>query len=362
MSERYLTDVATRHQVMLERLKTGEWRFLRSYIERLEAIVRDRLRQSDSLTAFSLGRLRAFERQIAASMQAPIEEMRTEWRTRLAAIAVSEADFEVQALRQLDTAVVFQAPVPEQVAAAAFAAPMAARGVTGDALLGTFFSRWESDSVDRVLGQISIGAATGQTNAQIERAIRGTVADNFRTGTLAAIRRAGESMVRTSVQHVSQTARQATWSANRDIISGVRWVATLDSRTTDQCASLDGQVFPVDSGPRPPIHVGCRSTTVPVLRGALAELSRDGTRAARDPDDRRRIEQVPASQTYYGWLRQQPDAFQNEAIGPTRAQLLRQGGLSAEQFADLQLGRNFQPLTLDEMRARNPAVFERAGL
>lgn len=50
------------------------------------------------------------------------------------------------------------------------------------------------------------------------------------------------------------------------------------------------------------------------------------------------------------------------AIGTTRAKLLRSGGLSAERFAELQLGTNFQPLTLDEMRRLEPKAFARAGI
>ena len=66
--------------------------------------------------------------------------------------------------------------------------------------------------------------------------------------------------------------------------------------------------------------------------------------------------------TYYEWLKTQPTQFQNTALGPTRAKLFKDGGISADEFARLNLGRDFEPLTLDEMRAKMPEVFERANL
>jgi hypothetical protein len=49
-------------------------------------------------------------------------------------------------------------------------------------------------------------------------------------------------------------------------------------------------------------------------------------------------------------------------IGPTRGKLLRDGGLSARRFAELQLGKTFEPLNLKEMRKLDPLAFRRAGL
>ena len=66
--------------------------------------------------------------------------------------------------------------------------------------------------------------------------------------------------------------------------------------------------------------------------------------------------------SYYDWLKQQPAAFQDKAIGPVRAKLFREGGLSIERFSELQLDRNFSPLTLVQMKALEPLAFERAGI
>ena len=145
------------------------------------------------------------------------------------------------------------------------------------------------------------------------------------------------------MNHVSSQSREAVYSENESLVKGVQYVATLDTRTTDICADLDGQIFKVDEGPRPPQHINCRSTTVPVLR-SWKELGIDlkeappGTRASMNG-------QVAEGTTYGQWLKSQSTSTQNEALGPGRAKLFRSGAVSIHQFVD-STGRT---LTLDEL-------------
>jgi hypothetical protein len=97
---------------------------------------------------------------------------------------------------------------------------------------------------------------------------------------------------------------------------------------------------------------------VPVLRPPFDALDEGGTRIAKGPDG---SEIVPAEMTYYEWLKTQPAGFQDDAIGPVRGRLLQEGGLTAKQFSDWNLGTNFTPLTLDEMKAKEPEVFDRVA-
>lgn len=154
---------------------------------------------------------------------------------------------------------------------------------------------------------------------------------------------------------IAAVARQAVAEANGDIVAGVRMVATLDSRTSSVCRSLDGRVFPVDSGARPPFHINCRTSFVLVLKAEYAGREAQGKRASAGGA-------VSDGLSYYEWLGKQPAAFQDEVLGRTRGALFRRGGLSAKQFADLQLDRNFRPRTLDELRELIPEAFRQAGL
>jgi hypothetical protein len=60
--------------------------------------------------------------------------------------------------------------------------------------------------------------------------------------------------------------------------------------------------------------------------------------------------ELERDQAYGAWLKAQPAAVQDAALGATRARLFREGGLAVDRFVD-PAGR---PLTLDEL-ARTPA-------
>jgi SPP1 gp7 family putative phage head morphogenesis protein len=115
------------------------------------------------------------------------------------------------------------------------------------------------------------------------------------------------SLVRTSVNQVSNTASQETYKANSLVTKAYRYVATLDSRTTVLCASKDGKIFPYQEGPMPPLHFNCRSTTVPVIDwdgleqkyGIVPPEKIEGVGAAK----RSSIDgPVPANERYGDWL------------------------------------------------------------
>lgn len=352
VSER-LIEQTTRHQVHLERLKSGEANQWTSFLQQIDRSIRERLAKHD-LTAFSRSRLERLVSSVNAMLDEIYGEYRGELNIHLQDLADYEAGFEARSLAKatVDT-VEFVVPASTQVHAAIMAQPLSVRGADGGKLLTAFIRDWTTVERKRVSHAIRQGFFEGKTTAQILTDIRGTQANAFRDGILAVNDRHVRTMVRTAVQHVASVARFETWNANSDFITGYQWISTLDSRTSQQCRSLDGQEFKLGEGPKPPIHPNCRSTTVPALSSELDFLREDATRASKDG-------YVDADQTYYEWLKKQPYEFQVDALGPARAKLFRDGGLSASEFARLNLGRNFRPLTLDEMKKLEPHAFNRA--
>ena len=349
-----LVEQTTRHAVFLERIKTGQANKFAAFLLQMDRMLLARL-GGETLTEFSRARTERLLADVEGKLKAIYGAHWNELRGNLIDIAVYESEFEAKSLDKVVRDFESVIPSPTQVRAAVLSAPMSVRGADGGKLLEPFVKDWSAVEVKRVIGAIRQGAFEGQTTSQIVRAIRGTKANAYRDGVLAISNRNAQSVVRTAVQHVASVARQETWSANSDLVHGVRWVSTLDSRTTQQCRSLDGQVFPLDSGPRPPIHVQCRSTTVAELDGRFDFLDEGATRASKGGP-------VDANLTYYDWLGRQSAAFQDEAIGPTRGKLFRDGGLTAERFAEINLDKQFRPLTLSDMRKLEPLAFERADI
>ncbi len=216
------------------------------------------------------------------------------------------------------------------------------------------------------------GITSGMTNQELSRSLLGTQANKFKDGALQARRRGLEALVRTSINHATNQGRQKVWESNSDLLKGVRWVSTLDTRTTPICQERDGKVGPVVDSPnwrppagasrldppfaRPPAHINCRSTTVAVTKswkelGFNVEDLPPGTRAAMDG-------QVPGNVTYFEWLNRQGAATQKDVLGPTRYKLWHEGGITPDRFQN-DLGRRY---TLDELKRNAPTAFEEAGL
>lgn len=353
-----LTDQAIRQQVLLERVKAGENTRLDVFLRQQDRRLREILTRA-SLTAVQRDRVEALLREVTAALEALHRDYRTELLARYAQLGETVADIEHRALAAALEGVAVAVPVEEVLRAAVNAAPLSVRGPGGGMLLEAFLLKWSEADIERTEGVIRRGYFEGRTTEQIVQDVRGTKAANYRDGILEVNRRNARTVVHTGVQHVAHVARAETMKANSDIVEGYRWVSTLDSRTSELCQSLDGQRFDLGEGPMPPAHPNCRSTVVPVTKTFremgidLPELP-EGTRASIGG-------QVPASLTYFEWLKTQPASFVEEALGPTRAAVFLKGGLSADEFGKLQLGRNFRPLTIVEMRERAPKVFERAG-
>lgn len=158
--------------------------------------------------------------------------------------------------------------------------------------------------------------------------------------------------------------------------------STLDSRTTLICQALSGLQWslpdyePIGHDqpyPGPTAHWGCRSTTVAVYK-SFAELSKSksvtteaGGKSDVDAIFRRNLKeagltdeeieksvynarasmdgQVASDLSFDDWLGSKSKAFQDEALGPGRADLWRDGDITLAQMID----QTNRPLTLDEL-------------
>jgi hypothetical protein len=62
---------------------------------------------------------------------------------------------------------------------------------------------------------------------------------------------------------VANNSRMGGYEANADVLNGVKFLATLDSRTSKICALLDGTTWTMEEVKkrlvkRPPLHPNCR--------------------------------------------------------------------------------------------------------
>jgi SPP1 gp7 family putative phage head morphogenesis protein len=157
------------------------------------------------------------------------------------------------------------------------------------------------------------------------------------------------TIVRTSVNQVSNAASQQVYEANQDVTQKYRYVATLDTRTSAICRALDGREFEYGKGPKPPQHFNCRSTTVPVVdyEGLGLTPPKPGRRASMDGP-------VPADQSYGQWLSKQSKATQADVLGSEKvAYFTRLSNKYGPKDAIAKMVRDDgSELTLEQLRRR----------
>lgn len=220
-----------------------------------------------------------------------------------------------------------------------------------------WWSRQAESLKNRFADTLREGMMQGETLSDLIRRVRGKRENGYTDGVMNASYVRTEAIVRTSVMKVANNARLATLADNSDLFSGIKWISTLDKRTSAICRALDGLTWDMDLKPvghdlefhTPPRHWNCRSTTVPIMKSyeELAGLSPrkmakvdQGTRASMNG-------QVPAEVKYEDWLRSRPVEEQQEVLGMARWNLWTKGKASLIDMVS-QSGR---PLTLEQIDA-----------
>lgn len=211
------------------------------------------------------------------------------------------------------------------------------------AVLADWWAKLGRDATFNVTRSVQLGLLRGETIQQISRRV--FTADGT-GGVFGGVRRNATMMVRTAVTQVANQAHYDTFAANSDVTEEYQYVATLDDRTTEICASLDGQTFRYDdpSAPKPPQHWGCRSVIIPVIKWDSLGVTAPGddglTRASMDGPVR--------FKTYEQWLRDQPQAVQDEVLGVGKAKLFRDGEIGLKDL----IKQDGSVVTLRELERR----------
>jgi SPP1 gp7 family putative phage head morphogenesis protein len=238
----------------------------------------------------------------------------------------------------------FTLPSTEQLVIAVERAPMVplGNGVSQVNLVDAFskFSDAKSKSSQQL---ILDRMALGDTTQQIAKALSSKIK--------TLDRRQLTALVKTATNHASSVARNAVYVQNARLLDGYEWLSTLDNKTTLVCGARDGQVYQVGTGPMPPAHFNCRSTTIPRVSKKYSANVPGGGRPSVGPDG---AAEQSAATGYGGWLRKQPKEFIDEALGPERSALFRNGGYNMDRFTD-PTGRTY---TLKELASQDALVLQ----
>lgn len=359
-----LRDAMIRHAVYVQRYGGGVVKEVHALLDanqrELTQLLLGRLRPG-GLTAANVERIRRLEESIRELRDGPWRSARTLLVDRAVDLAKAEPLFMQDALRRVSPVVIDTITPSASVL----------RQLVQDPIQGHSLAEWFSTTKQRdvrgIMGALRMGMVQSETVDQmVDRALVST----------ALSRNHAQTLVRTAINDISNSARQEFFEHNSELISEEQFVATLDGRTTPICMACDGKHYPVGEGPMPALHFNCRSIRVPVLDGQeistrpakatterllRAEYEAAGGKGSFREFSRKRVRQlttvVPSNLGYNDWLKTQSTAFQNDVLGPTRAKLFRQG-VSVDKFVN----RAGDELTLSELRKRHADAFAAAGL
>jgi len=378
-----LFDAALRHQVALRRYSDRQRRQMLDLLEAADAdlVAKLRARLGEAMEGGATNRrLNALLKEVRDTRRALIDSLAQDTTAEMEALAAAEAAWEQQIMAEAVPVEMSTTALPlERLRAAAVNSPMQGKRLTD------WFRHLGDGDRARLDQAVRLGVANGETLDDIVRRIAGTRANGYTDGILATTRREAETIARTAVNHTSNAARSEVWDANQDIIWGLRWTSTLDGRTSPICQARDGDIA-VNPGrevppgtplldpqeARPPAHPNCRSLMVAMLSPDMVIGDRPFVRDARTREERERdfraqardadpeawramspqernaevkrvrdawadenIGTVPASTTYEEWMRRQPAEFQDATLGPSRAEMFRNGDVKLDQFTDV---------------------------
>jgi SPP1 gp7 family putative phage head morphogenesis protein len=184
---------------------------------------------------------------------------------------------------------------------------------------------------------INLGSYTRKESVEETRkTVTGTRKNKYTDGYLAKMKRNIQTLTTTARKHQEIQSKIAIFKKSGS--DGYVLTAVLDSRTSDICLGWNGTVvlWSANYFPFPPFHYNCRTTIIPYFKG-----------------------QTEIPQGGFTWLKKQSARFQNDLIGPVRGDLLRNSGLTADEFRKASRDNQNDPITLDEMASKNKEIATR---
>lgn len=300
-------DATVRHRIALERYSTQDAKQVLRWLEDLKADIAARMVRATPGRRSQLEALLDDVRDIHTATYRRInDELTGRWRDR----AELEATFQAEKLGGAGAAssgaassgaAGVQITISKLTTDAAYQAALS-RPMDG-AILSDWLTALDEGARRRLDRALTISWTEGESLDRAVKRMRETVDIS---------KRGARTLVRTANTHISNAVQQASAEANADIVKEVEWRSVLDSRTSEICRHRDGKRYPVNEGPRPPAHPGCRSIVTEVLKDFAP----------------------PQREIYSEWIARQPASVQDEVLGPTRGKLLRAGEYKVTEFTD----------------------------
>lgn len=372
-----LRDVFVARSFDLEKVKTASAKNIGKILEDLMREIERELRDADptgvTRTAYQQERLNKLFNMADKTIKSQYKDIYGIMTSELATLAEIEGVFAAKAINA-----VLKVDVLDYVVSREVLEKLATETLIEGAPSAEWWSKQAVSLQDEFKRVMRVGVAKGETLQQMSARVMGTqkpsllgvrgrvpgVTDEviegltYEPGLLKKARRNAEALVRTSYQTVMSEARQDAYRANDDVIKGTELSAVLDSRTTLICRGYDGARWDLNGNPipptklpfkQPPLHWGCRSVLVPVMKDLEEILGVPGM-SAMPTSTRSSIDgQISTDVTFDQWMKARPVAEQIKVLGKGRQQLWADGKLTLADMLNPQTG---QVMSLKALREK----------
>jgi len=389
-----LFDSSVRHAIGIQRYAAGEVREMLKILKKAELDLQKKLSARLVKGDWTSKRYQALLQEIRDIRKALFSSLRKSSRLNLMELAKAEQIFTKGLLKsalpiQLDFAAVSVKTLNALVTQQPFSG-----GAHAAKTLAQWWSSVAAADQGRITGAIQLGMIQGESvPAMVGRVMQSQ----------SLTRANAETVIRTAVNHVSNSSRKEFFKENSDIVTITMWTSTLDGRTTLVCMDRDGCHDSVTGemkgvpephldppGAEPPAHPRCRSIKIGILNAegiskqlpdrafvrdarTKKQMAKDFRADARTKASKAQWKRMSTKQrnraiarqklawtkenigfvapkvNYETWLRRQPASFQNEVLGVAKGKAFRKG-LRINQFLD----RYGNELTLEQLRAKFP--------
>jgi hypothetical protein len=221
--------------------------------------------------------------------------------------------------------------------------------VTEQTLSGKKLDEWIGSALAPDIDEIKAAITTGRIQGKGFAAVVSRLQNELSIPKGSKDAKDLESVVKTYVQSMAVKAQEDVYAANKDIVEKVEWSAILEAGNTKtgrgtcpRCIALDGSQWETDDYSRPPcpLHVRCRCILLPVTKTwremgfDIDEMEKAYSPWFVKDEKGKKIEQGRTDMSYHEWFASRGPQFQDNAIGPRRAQLYREGKLQLVDMVD----------------------------
>jgi len=327
-----ISDEVVAQALRLERYKK---RTLNRLLKILKEADRDILEQINGtqITGYQAARINAMAKRIREIIRAAYIAVSDDFAEDLQDLVRSEVGAGAAILNGAVGVTWARSPSIEQAYAAAYARPYQGK------LMRKHYSDL-GETVSRLaIAQIRIGYLESETQQQVYNRVN------------RVLKKRGVNMnrtlVNTTISHFQSFAKRRLYEANAGSLKGLQLNATLDTKTSEICQERDGRVYDVKRAPHLPFHYNERSEYNPVIK-SFKSLNFEVPESKRNSLDGK----VAGDLNFKSWIDRQSFSRQAEAVGRSRASLLKSDSISA---ADLY--GNSRLLKVAELRDKFPDQF-----